>query len=144
MPDNIPQWRCQARIRDLDVGLEIETDDAGVVEIAARVPAGTAFGDAASVFDDLVSSMDAFPDAHARLLRWIDAWDGARGLVSTEFDGGGASIESDATWIGLTVARVPRSFGPSVPIHGGGIRPVHATEAQPPFPGRFMPPAICS
>ena len=67
MPDNLPQWRCQATIRGLSVGLEFMADDAGVVDIEAQVPAGTDPGEAKAVFDDLVSSMDAFPSAQARL-----------------------------------------------------------------------------
>ena len=83
-------------------------DDAGVVELDAQVSSGTDPATARAVFDDLVSSMDAFPDAHTQLVSWIDVWNGSRGQVSSEFAGGRATIDSDATWIALHMGRVPR------------------------------------
>lgn len=107
MPDNIPQWTCRATIRDVAVGISVSADDVGVVEIDAQVPSDTDPATARAVFDDLVSNMDAFPDARTRLVSWIDGWGGGRGQVSTEFATGRATIASDSTWIGLYMARVP-------------------------------------
>jgi hypothetical protein len=112
MPDDLPQWRCHANIRNLPVGLDFIADQASVVDIEAQVPAGSDPGAAKAVFDDLVAKMEAFPSAHSLLTSWIGTWSGDIGQVAMEFPGGRAAIESDATWIGLYLSREPR-FAPS-------------------------------
>jgi hypothetical protein len=113
MPDNAPQWTCLARLHDVALTVTFMGDDAGVMDFEADVPAGTDPATAIAAFTDVVSAMRAFPAARTGIVTWIHRWNGSAGQVSTGFAGTRVTIASDATWISLVVARVPRFVAPS-------------------------------
>ena len=114
MPENEPQWICQGTLRGVRINLVFMADNAGVMDLEAQAPAGTDANTARGVFDDLTAATPVFSTAMPAIRQWIQSWNGSRGLVSTNIPGAHVSIESDATWITLTLARVPR-FGSPTP-----------------------------
>jgi hypothetical protein len=123
MPDNMPQWSCQATLRGVQVNLSVIGDDAGAAQLVAQIPAATDRETAIAVFGDLVSSMRAFPSMRTDLLAWVQSWDGSSGQVSTGFPGAHVAIEADPTWIGLYVSRIPYQSAPSprAPASGSDV-----------------------
>jgi hypothetical protein len=113
MPDNMPQWSCQATLRGVQVNLSVIGDDDGAAQLVAQIPAATDRETAIAVFGDLVSSMRAFPSMQTDLLAWVQSWDGSSGQVSTGFPGAHVAIEADAVWTGLYLSRIPYQSAPS-------------------------------
>lgn len=113
MPDNAPQWHCLARLHGVALIVTFTGDDAGVMDLEADVPAGTDAASAIAAFTDVISAMRAFPAARTGIVTWIHSWNGSAGQVSTGFAGARVTIASDATWISLVVARIPRYVAPS-------------------------------
>jgi hypothetical protein len=114
MPENEPQWLCQGTLRNVRINLAFMADSAGLMDMEGQVPAGTDAKTAKGVFDDLTAATPVFSSAMPAIRQWIQVWNGSSGLVSTDVPGAHVSIESDATWITLTLARVPR-FGSPTP-----------------------------
>ena len=123
VPDNMPQWICQATIRGLPMTVDVEADDSSVAALVAQVPAGTDPAAASSVFEDLASNMSAVANARAQIVDWIGQWNGATSQVSMNFAGGRAAIESDPTWITLDVSRVPFASATAAPTVDGASTP---------------------
>jgi hypothetical protein len=86
--------------------------------MTAQVPAATKAHTAVSVFDDLMAATPAFATAMPSIRKWIQGWNGLAGLVWADIPNVSVSIESDAIWITLSMARVPR-FGSPTP--GGSV-----------------------
>ncbi len=112
-PENEPQWICQGTLRGVRINLAFMADSAGVMDMEAQVPAATDVKTAKAVFDDLTAATPVFSTAMPAIRRWIQDWNGSRGLASTDIPSAHVSIESDATWIMLTLARVPRFGSPT-------------------------------
>jgi hypothetical protein len=112
-PENEPQWICQGTLRGVRINLAFMADSAGLMDMEAQVPAATDVKTAKAVFDDLTAT-PVFSTAMPAIRRWIQDWNGSRGPASTDIPSAHVSIESDATWIMLTLARVPR-FGSPTP-----------------------------
>ena len=79
----------------------------------AQVAPATNAGTAAGVLDDLMAATPAFPNAMPAIRAWIADWDGSKGLVSAEMRNVRVAIESDATWITLSVSRDPLLVAPA-------------------------------
>jgi hypothetical protein len=109
-----PQWSCQGTLRGIRINIVFFADAAGVVDMTAQVPAATKAQTAVGVFDDLMAATPAFSSAMPVIREWIKGWNGSQGLVSTEIPSVHVGIEADATWITLSMARVPR-FGSPTP-----------------------------
>jgi hypothetical protein len=118
MPEGEPQWGCQGTLRGVHINVAFMADDAGVMDMQAQVPAATKAQTVVGVFDDLMAATPAFANAMPSIREWIRGWNGSRGLVSAEIPSAGVSIESDAMWTTLFLARVPR-FG--TPTPGGSV-----------------------
>jgi hypothetical protein len=114
MPENEPQWICQGTLRGVRINLAFMADNAGVMDMEAQVPAGTDVKTAKAVLDDLMATTPVFSTTMVAIRQWIQGWNGSRGLFSTDLPSAHVSIESDAIWITLTLARVPR-FGSPMP-----------------------------
>jgi hypothetical protein len=113
MPENKPQWGCQGTLRGVRVNVVFVGDDAGVMDMEAQVAPATNAGTAAGVLDDLMAATPAFPNAMPAIRAWIADWDGSKGLVSAEMRNVRVAIESDATWITLSVSRDPLLVAPA-------------------------------
>jgi hypothetical protein len=114
MPENEPQWICQGTLRGIRINIAFMADNAGVMDLEAQAPAMTDAKTAKGVFDDLMAATPVFSTVMPAIQQWIQGWNGSSGLVSTDVPGAHVSIESDATWITLTLDRVPR-FGSPTP-----------------------------
>jgi hypothetical protein len=113
MPENKPQWSCQGTLRGVRANVMFVGDDAGVMDMEAQVAPGTKAQTAVGVFDDLIAATPAFSDPKPAIRAWIETWDGSNGLVSTEIMSVRVTIESDATWITLSVSRDPLTVAPT-------------------------------
>ncbi len=109
-----PQWSCQGTLRGVRINIAFSADAAGLADMTAQVPAATKAQTAVGVFDDLMAATPAFSSAMPSIREWIKGWNGSQGLVSTQIPSVRLSIESDAIWITLSMARVPR-FGSPTP-----------------------------
>ncbi len=114
MPENEPQWSCQGTLRSVRINIAFMADSAGLMDMEGQVPSATDAKTAKGVFDDLTAATPVFSSAMPAIRQWIQGWNGSRGLVSTDIPSAHVSIESDAIWITLTLARVPR-FGSPTP-----------------------------
>ena len=108
MPDDLPQWSCQGRLRDVAVSMEFMGDASGVLDLEVDLPPGTDRAIAISAFRAFVLATRAFAVARSDIVDWIGGWNGLAGQLSTEVAGARVTIFSDAAWIGLVIARVPR------------------------------------
>jgi hypothetical protein len=88
-------------------------DDAGVMDMEAQVAPDTNPTTAVGVFDDLMAATPAFPDQMPAVRQWIGDWSGAGGTLSTEIQNARVTIDSNATWITLSVSRDPLTVQPS-------------------------------
>ncbi len=60
MPENLPQWSCQGRLRDVAVSMEFMGDPSGVVDLEVNIPPGTDRRTAIAVFSDFLTATRAF------------------------------------------------------------------------------------
>jgi hypothetical protein len=108
-----PQWGCQGTLRGVHLNVVFTADNAGVVDMQAQVPAATKAQTAVGVFDDLMTATPAFATAMPSIRKWIQGWNGLPGLVWADIPNASVSIEPDAIWITLSLARVPRFASPT-------------------------------
>ena len=113
MPEDKPQWVCQGSFRGVAASVVVMGDDAGVMDMEAQVAPDTNPTTAVGVFDDLMAATPAFPDQMPAIRQWIGDWSGASGTLSTEIQSARVTIDSNATWITLSVSRDPLTVQPS-------------------------------
>lgn len=107
MPENAPQWSCQGQLRGVHVNGEFIGDNAGLMDMTLELPSTTSRQTATAIFADVLAATPAFAARRSALDAWLDAWDGSSGTAMADFTDAHASVMRDATWIDLSVARIP-------------------------------------